>query len=70
MFRMFMVGMVMLGMVGCAAKASGPSVQEQLDQHIIAMAKAQEAQGTKDANQDAAIAEIYAKLDGMFRKGR
>lgn len=69
MFRLFMLSMVAMGMVGCAAKASGPTVQEQLDAFRLEVGQAHEAQAVKDANQDAAIAELYSKLDGMFRKG-
>ena len=70
MFRLFMLGMVMLGMVGCATKATGPSLQEQVDNLKLDVVKAQEAQTAKDAEQDAAIGEINSKIDGLFRKGR
>jgi F0F1-type ATP synthase membrane subunit b/b' len=70
MFRAFIVSLVMLGMVGCASKASVPTVQDQLDTFKLDVASQHEAMVTKNAEQDAAIEQINAKLDGMFRKGR
>lgn len=69
MFRMFMIAMAMVSMVGCAAKASSPTVQEQLDAHVVEMTKAHQEMDAKNAEQDAAIAEINAKLNRAFVKG-
>ncbi len=66
----FVILMLSMGMfVGCAAKATTPSVQEQLDSHKVEMANQHAAMDAKNAEQDSAIAEINARLDRGFRKG-
>jgi hypothetical protein len=66
----FVILMLSMGMfVGCAAKATTPSVQEQLDAYKVAVEADHTAMAQKNAEQDSAIAEINAKLDRGFRKG-
>lgn len=55
-------------MFGCAAKATTPSVQDQLDSYKSAVEADHTAMAQKNAEQDAAIAEINARLDRGFRK--
>lgn len=65
----FIVTAIMSVMLfGCAAKATVPTVQSQLDEHKVEMANQHAAMDAKNAEQDAAIAEINAKLDRGFRK--
>ena len=66
----FIVTMLMSVMLfGCAAKATTPTVQEQLDAHKAAVEADHTAMAQKNAEQDAAIADINARLDRGFRKG-
>nr|QMP83160.1 MAG: hypothetical protein [Caudoviricetes sp.] len=66
----FIVTMLMSVMLfGCAAKATTPSLQEQLDEYKAAVEADHTAMAEKNAAQDTAIAEINARLDRGFRKG-
>jgi outer membrane lipoprotein-sorting protein len=69
MFKMFMIAIAMVGFVGCAAKATTPTVQQQLDAHVATVQTEHDAMAAKNAEQDAAISEINARLDRGFRKG-
>lgn len=61
--------MLSMGMfVGCASKATVPSVQEQLDSYKSAVEADHTTMEQRNASQDAAIAEINARLDRGFRK--
>lgn len=68
MFRMFIVGVMLAGIVGCASKNTGPTVQSQLDDHIVTYANDKKVQEERDAKQDAAIVELYEKIDRVFAK--
>jgi outer membrane lipoprotein-sorting protein len=66
----FIVTAIMSVMLfGCAAKATTPSVQDQLNDHMKAVEADHTAMAQKNAEQDAAIADINARLDRGFRKG-
>ena len=55
--------------VGCAAKATTPSVQEQLDSYKSAVEAEHTAMAQKNTEQDVRLSEIESKLDRVFRKG-
>lgn len=66
----FVILMLSMGMfVGCAAKATTPSLQTQLDEHKVAVEADHTAMAQKNAEQDARIDAVEAKLDRAFRKG-
>lgn len=68
MLRISMIVLAMVSMFGCASKGSVSSVQSQLDSHVVAYTADKQAQEVRDARQDTAIAELYAKLDRVFAK--
>ena len=66
----FVILMLSMGMfVSCAAKATTPSVQEQLTDHMRAVEADHTAMAEKNATQDARLSELEAKVDRAFRKG-
>lgn len=71
MFRAILVSMVMLGMVGCAAKASGPTVQGVSDELVLFKEKTEnqiKSNDEKNTEQDKQILEINEKIDRVFKK--
>lgn len=65
----FVILMMTMAMtVGCAAKATTPSLADQFVDHKLAVEADHTAMAEKNASQDAAIAEINARLDRGFRK--
>ena len=66
--KLFVSGIVLASLVGCAPKNTGPTVQSQLDDHIVAYVNDKKVQEERDAKQDAAIVELYEKVDRVFAK--
>lgn len=66
--KMFASGVILASLVGCAPKNTGPTVQSQLDDHIVVYANDKKVQEERDAKQDAAIVELYEKIDRVFAK--
>lgn len=66
-FVILMMSMAMT--VGCAAKATTPSVQEQLTDHMRAVEADHTAMAQKNNEQDVRLGELESKLDRVFRKG-
>lgn len=65
----FVILMLSMGMfVGCAAKATVPSVADDLASFKSSVEADHTAMEQRNASQDAAIAEINARLDRGFRK--
>jgi hypothetical protein len=55
-------------MFGCASTSSVSAVQTQLDAHVATMTADHKAMDAKNAEQDASIAELSARMDRAFVK--
>jgi TolA-binding protein len=65
----FIVLMMTMAMtVGCAAKASGPTLEDKFAAHVSAVEADHTTMTQKDAEQDARLNEVEARLDRGFRK--
>ena len=54
---------------GCAAKATTPTVQSQLDEFKVSVNADHTAMAERNTVQDDRLNAIEAKLDRVFRKG-
>jgi TolA-binding protein len=61
--------MTMAVTVGCAAKATGPTLEDKFTAHVSAVEADHTTMFQKDAEQDARLTEVEARLDRAFRKG-
>jgi TolA-binding protein len=67
----FVILMMTMAMtVGCAAKATSPSVQDQLDTYKAAVEADHTTMIQKNAEQDARLTEVESRLDRAFVKGK
>jgi TolA-binding protein len=67
-FVILMMAMAMT--VGCAAKATGPTLEDKFNAHVSAVEADHTTMTQKDAEQDARLTEVESRLDRAFVKGK
>jgi outer membrane lipoprotein-sorting protein len=67
---MFILAAMSVFVFGCAAKATGPTLQEQLDTYKAAVESDHTAMAQKNAEQDSRLSEVESRLDRAFVKSK
>ena len=68
MFKFIVLSVMTASMFGCASTSSVSALQTQLDAHVAEVAADHKAMDERNAQQDAAIADVSTRLDRAFVK--